>query len=756
MLKKIIFRVLSVWMLLSSTAFSATEISEIIVQGNGRMSDVAVKSLMSYREGDVIGDSERAEMIEELKQSNIFSNVQITFEGQNLIVDVTEYPLINDFVFKGNNVVKRDDILPFLGVNIRDSYTPEIKQQLLSRMQTIYQIRGFYLADIKMTENMKKGNRINLEFDITEGKIATVKNIRFEGNTVYSDGTLRDVISTKQNAWYRFISDDDIYDESRSEVDLQLLESFYQNRGFVDVQVLDYDATLSEDKQSFDLVYTLEEGNQYQMGKSYIKNPDVSMDIDRFEGILEANKGRKGLYYADGVDEMLKDIATEMSRQGIPFIEFDVELERYKNSNGQDTVDVAVVLKPGLRAFIERIEIRGNFRTLDKVIRRELEMTEGDPFNVAVVRASENNVRRLNFFQSVEFSFEQASDPERVIIYIDVEEKTTGGAGFGIGYSSSSGALFKINISEENLLGKGQRLDFEVERDSKDITFAIGFAEPRFRDRKVTAGLELENKNIDRMRRSSYKARRTKIGAYALYDLNKKWSQRWGLDLENYDMYQVGKDASQSVKDEAGRAMGLTLIHKLSYADVDDYINPTRGIKGALSTNAQSIGTKYQNYYLNIGGSYYRPIREDVIFSFNASYTQLFGFSQLRMADRLYLNSDYIRGFDKVGIRDTKTSDMIGGTTRMVAGAEIDFPFIFPKSTGIKGAVFTTAAKLSDTPEKEGVSVAGDGDLRWVVGGGIKWASPIGPMRFDLTHILQKSSWDADRRFQFTIGWSLY
>ena len=622
MFKKIVCGYFFMWLMMFSVSFAATEINEIIVEGNGRLSDGAVKSFLSYREGDTIGDAERQEMIEELQQANLFSEIDITFKGQQMIITVAEYPLINDFIFKGNKVVKRDDIIPFLGIQIRDSYTPEAKDQILRRLQTIYQLRGFYLADIQLTEEIKTGNRVNLNFTITEGKIATIKDITFEGNVAYSDKDLRDVISSKENAWYRFIADDDIYDESRAEVDLQLLESFYQNRGFVDVKVLDYNAVLSEDKQNFSLTYTLEEGKQYLMGKSYIKNPEVSMDMERFDSILASNKGRRGYYYAEGIDEMLKDIADEMSRQGIPFVDFDIELERYQNDTKQDVVDAVVVLKPGLRAFIERIEIRGNIRTLDKVIRRELEMIEGDPFNVAVVRASERNIRRLGFFDSVEISFEQASESERVIVYIDVQEKTTGGAGFGIGYSSSSGALFRINISEENFLGRGQTLDFEIERESKDLTWKIGFSEPRFRGRKLTAGIELENRNIDRLSTSSYRARRTKVAAYAFYDLNKKWSQRWAAEIETFETFDVKEDASDSIKDEQGRTTGFTLTQRLSFSDVDDLANPTRGARGAFEFNAKSIGNRFQHYFMDLGASYYYPIQEDIILSSNASFYQ--------------------------------------------------------------------------------------------------------------------------------------
>ncbi len=756
MVKKLLFAAVAVWMLMYSVAFSATEINEIIVEGNGRMSDVAVKSIISYREGDTVGEAERQEMIEELWQSDIFSEVDITYDGQKMIISVAEYPLINDFIFKGNKVVKRDDIVPFLGAKIRDSYTPEVKQQVLSRLQDIYQVRGFYLADIQLEEEIKKGNRINLNFTIVEGKIATIKTITFEGNTAYSDKSLRDVISSKENAWYRFIADDDIYDEARAEVDLQLLENFYRNRGFADVQILDYNAVLSEDKRNFSLTFTLQEGKQYLMGKSYIANPEVSMDMNRFENILASNSGRKGFYYAEGVDDMLKDIANEMARQGIPFVDFDVELKRYQNDLGQDVVDTVVILKPGLRAFIERIEIRGNIRTLDKVIRRELEMVEGDPFNAAVVRASERNVNRLGFFETVEMSFEQALDPERVVVFIDVEEKTTGGAGFGIGYSSSSGGLFKINVAEENLLGRGQILDFEIERESRDITFKVGFAEPRFLGRKLTAGAEVENRNIDRISSSSYKARRTKLRTYTSYDINKKWTQTWGASVETYDMYEVRDNASASVKDEAGRTTGVTLTERLSFVDVDDYANPTDGVRASFEINAKNIGNQYQNYYVNLGTSYYRPLSEDIILTVNLGYTSVFGFSQLRMSDRLYLNSDYIRGFDKVGIRDSESGDMLGGTTRIFGGAEVDFPIFLPKSSGIKGSVFTGAAKLSGTPKKAGVTAVGDGDIRWIVGTGIKWASPIGPMRFDLSRVLRKGSNDTERQFQFTIGWSLY
>lgn len=754
--KNIIFGIILSTILSVSHAVASTEIKTIVVEGNGRLSDVAVKSILPYREGDIIGDAERTEILQELQDSDLFSTSNIQLQGNTLIVRVTEYPLINDFIFKGNKVLKRKDILPALGVKIRDSYTQDVKKNIVERLKRLYQIRGFYLADITLIEEKKSGNRVDLKFKINEGRTATIKSITFEGNKAYSDRKLRDVISSKVDSWYHFISDVDIYDEARVQVDMQLLEQFYKNRGFVDVDIQNYNATLSENKKDFHITFTLSEGKRYILEKSYIKNPDIRMNLNVFEPILQGHKGRFGYYSADNTDTMLKDIATEMARQGIPFVELDTELEKHTNAQGQDVVDVAVVLKPGLRAFIKRIVIRGNTRTLDKVIRRELEMTEGDPFNPAIVRASNRNIQRLGFFKSVDFSFEQATDPNQIIVYIDVQEQTTGGAGFGIGYSSTGGALFKINVSEENFLGRGQNLIFEAVRESRDTGFKVGFSEPRFMDRKLTAGLEFSDKDMDRLRRGAYKMRNRTLKGYVSYDLNRKWSHTSGLELALYDLYEVQSRASQSIKDEQRKTKGVTWTNTLSYNDLDDFRNPTKGMRANVSVNLNSLGSKYRTTKFEATGTYYHPVTEKNVFSISANASKVLFRDRLRMSDRLYLNSDYIRGFDRIGIFDTSTGSFLGGTTRLVANAELDFPVFLPKSYGVKGVVFATAAHLAGTPKRAGVTTTGDGITRSVVGTGIKWASPIGPMRFDFTRVLKKAPSDADRRFQFTIGWAFY
>ncbi|MGB1360722.1 MAG: outer membrane protein assembly factor BamA [Alphaproteobacteria bacterium] len=732
----------------------AEVINNIDVKGNSRMSSVAIKSAISYRVGDDITQDQEQEIIQELYNTGSFKDVSVNFSAGNLVINVKENPIFNDFTFKGNDKIKTTDLLKAVGVKVRTVYSKRAEKIALSNIRQIYKSRGYYSANISVKKVAKANNRINLEFTIDEGKLATVKKIKFNGNKTFSDSSLKDVILSKEDAWFRFLSDDDIYDKGRIAVDKQELKNFYRNRGFADIKIGDVNAELSKDKKDFFLTYNIREGKRYKLGKISIKNWPYGVDKKAVKKKIEGGD-RAGYFYAKGLNEIMVDITKELNVQGISFIELDPKLKRYTGEDGKNYIDVTFVMKKSKKIFVEKIVVRGNTRTLDRVIRKEIEVVEGDPFNPALMRESESNVRKLGFFSDVKISFAEGSSANKAIVYIDVKEKTTGSAGIGVGYSTTAGMVFKVTVSEDNFLGRGQRVKASLFKQDKDLGGEFSFTEPYFMKRDVAATMSVSKTKIDRLKNFSYKAKSTSFGLNFSYDLNRKWSQSLGVSYRDYDLYEVSSGASLSVQDEKGRTKGYSLLHRLTYSDVDDYFNPTEGYKVSLTTNLKSISTKFKHHYLDLRGSYYHPLNEKVKVILTGSVTRIGGYNQLRFADRLYLNSDYILGFDKVGPMDKTSGDLLGGTKRMVGTAELDFPVGLPASMGVKGSVFYSIAKLGGTPKRTSLTIVGDNAVRQVVGAGIKWASPIGPMRFDFTKVLKKGPMDQARGFQFTIGFGL-
>ena len=728
------------------------KLEKIVIKGGGRLSDVAIVALMSFREGDDISTADEASIVKELYESQKFKSVKVSLNKNILNINVEENAIINNFIFKGNKVVKEKELFDVVGVKIRSVSTRSTKGAIVSNLINYYKVRGFYGIKIKTKEIKLSNNRIDYSFTIDEGGTSTIKSITFSGNKYYNDGDLRDVVLSKEDAWYRFLSDDDIFNKGRLQADKQFLINFYKNRGFVDFEVKGVKSTLTKDQKDFHIKFIVNEGNRYKLGKLKILGSKPGMNMKRLNDLLSGGD-KHGYYYAKGLQSVVVNLSRELSKQDFAFTEVSPKLKRSVNSEGESVMNIDFALVKGRRVFVEKIIIRNNTRTLDKVIRRELELVEGDAFNPALIRQSEQNIRGLMFFSNVQTSFIKGSSENRVIVYIDVAEQTTGSLSFGAGFSNASGIGFKISASEDNFLGKGQQANIKLERIDDDLTLDFGFTEPQFLGRDLLASVVVKKVEYDKLSTQKYKAKELVLSGGFSYDMNEKWSRSLSARIRSYDLYNVEEGAVASVIAEAGQSTGYDLVHGLYYSDLDDAINPKSGQKFSIVNSFNALGSKYKNNVVNVNAKYFYPVNENIVFTFNASGTKIFGYNLLRVADRLYLNSDYIRGFDKVGTMDSVTSTLLGGATRITANAELDFPIGLPESMGVKGSFFVGVAILSDTPKvAESVKMVGENKLRSSAGIGIKWQSPIGAMRFDLIKVLSKADTDTTRTFQFTVG----
>ena len=728
------------------------KLKKIVIKGSGRLSDVAIIALMSFREGDDISKADESSIVKELYASQKFKSVKVSLNKNILDITVVENSIINNFIFEGNKVVEEQELLGAVGVKIRSVSTRSTKGIIISNLRNYYKMRGFYDVKIKTKEIQLSNNRIDYSFTITEGGNSTIKTITFSGNTYYDDSDLRDVILSKQDAWYRFLSDDDIFNKGRLEADKQYLINFYKNRGFVDFEIIDVKSTLSKDQKDFHINFAVTEGKRYKLGKIRIVGSKPGMNMKYLNALL-TDGDKHGYYYAKGLQSIIINLSRELSKQGFAFTEIRPNLIRSVNSAGESVMNIDFQLVKGPHVFVEKIIIRNNTRTLDKVIRREVELVEGDAFNAALMRQSEENIRNTRLFSNVQTSFIKGSNENRVIVYIDVTEQTTGSLSFGAAFSNSSGLGFKIKASEDNFLGKGQQVNVEFESSGDDLTLDLGFTEPQFLDRDLLASVVVKNVEYNKLETQKYKAHEMLLSGGLSYDLNEKWSNTVSVKMRSYDLYDVQEGAVQSVIDEAGQTIGFDMESGLYYADLDSFMNPTTGQKFSLVASLNALGSEYKNTAVTVNAKNFYPVNEHIVFTAKASATKIFGFNMLRISDRLYLNSDYIRGFDTVGTIDSVTGTLLGGAFRATANAEVDFPIGLPESMGIKGSLFLDAASLSDT-QKSGTSVKVEGEkaLRSSTGFGIKWQSPIGAMRFDFIKVLSKADTDTTRTFQFTVG----
>ena len=728
------------------------KLKEIVVKGSGRLSDVAIIALMSFRDGDDISKADEASIVKELYESQKFKSVKVSLDKDILNITVVENSIINNFIFEGNKVVKENELLSVVGVKIRSISTRSTKGTIVSNLRKFYKMRGFYDVKIKAKEIKLSNNRIDYSFTIEEGGDSTIKSITFTGNKYYDDDDLRDVILSKEDAWYRFLSDSDIFNKGRLEADKQYLINFYKNRGFVDFKVEDIKSTLSKSQKDFHINFTVKEGKRYKLGEVKIVGANSGMDMNRLNDLLVGGDNH-GYYYAKGLQSIIVSLSRELSKQGFSFISVNPKLIRSVNAAGEDVMNLDFELVKSRPLFIEKIIIRNNTRTLDSVIRREFELVEGDAFNAALMNQSEQNIRGLRFFSNVKTSFVKGSSEDRVIIYVDVVEQSTGSLAFGAAFSNTTGFGFKISASENNFLGKGQKANLELEKKGDDVSIDLSFTEPRFLGRDLLASVVAEKVYYDNSDTQKYKAEEMLLSGTLSYKLNEKWTNTLSGSINSYNLYDVEEGAAASVIEEAGRSGGFDFGTGLSYSNLDDPFNPKSGQKFSAIFSLDGLDSIYANNVVNLNAKFFYPVNENVVLTFNAHGTKIFGYNQLRVSDRLYLNSDYIRGFDVVGPMDSVTGTLLGGATRFTVGSELDFPIGLSESAGVKGSLFIGAASLTDIPTvSSNVKLVGNDIIRSSTGLGIKWQSPIGAMRFDFIKVLSKAETDITDSFQFSVG----
>lgn len=778
MFRSIIVKILSVvFVVLISTniVFAEQLIKKIRILGNNRVSSVAVEASISYREGDEIGKEEEKEIIQELYNTGSFKDVNVKFDNGILTIKVVENPIFNNFIFKGNKAAKSSELLNVVGIKIRSVYSKRSERLAIENIRQYYKARGYYSAKINLEKEIKTNNRLDLIFNIEEGEIATIKKISFIGNKAYSDTTLKGHILSSEDVWWRFLSDDDIYDKARTDVDKQSLRQFYTNRGYSDIEVISVNAELSKNKKDFFLTYKINEGQRYKLGKLYITGWKSGINKNKVNKLL-TGADKSGYVYAGGFSKIIYNVSEELARQGVAFVTLEPEFKKY-TKDGQRYMDVNFKMKTNRKVFIEKIVIRGNTRTLDRVIRKKILLVEGDPFNPVLMRSSEENIEKLGYFSGVKLSFAEGTSSNKVIIYIDVDEKTTGSAGFGAGYSSANGVIFRASISEDNFLGRGQKLSSALTKQGKNLSGNISFTEPYFMGYNVSSTFSVSRSIFDHIEKQSYKATSNSFATSFSYDFNEKWAQTIGYSFHDFNLYKVGANASLSALDEQGRTKGHTVSQKLSYTDVDDVLDPSSGYKFSLTTYIKSMATKYRHSYVSLRGSYYYPVDERINLILFGTATRIMNYENLRLNDRLYLNSDYIIGFDKVGPIDQTSRSLLGGTTRLTGSVELDFPIGLPASMGVKGNAFYNIAKLTGTPRKASVNrknadgtnaldsngneimitqpVVGENEVRQTIGLGVKWESPIGPMRFTVSRPIKKAPTDKSSGFQFIVGFGM-
>lgn len=752
----------SVATLVSATVAEAAVIRSIQVRGADRVSANTVKANLSIKPGQNFSSADIDESVRRLYATGYFSDVKVSVSGSTLVVTVNENQLINEVVINGNRKIKDDKLQAVLRSRSQGPYSETTIEADKQAIRDAYAAIGRSDAQVT-TQTYPLGNgRINLAFVVDEGDRTKISQINFVGNQAYSNGRLRSVILTKKSNFLSFLTRKDVYSPEKLRADEEALRQFYFNNGYADFRVISSDAVLDEASNEYVVTFTVDEGQRYNFGDVNVESTVEGINSDELKGLVETKAGKT--YRAKDVQDTMSAISQRVAANGYPFARVT---PRGNRDLGNGTIAVDYLVDQGERAYVERIEIRGNTRTRDYVIRREFDIGEGDAFNQEVITRAKRRLEALGYFSSVEVTTAPGSEADRVVLVVDVQDQSTGSFGIGAGYETGNDGGFKLeaSIEEKNFLGRGQYIRIAAGGGADSRNYSLNFTEPYFLGYRLAAGFDIfknEDKSEDYYKVNS-QGFTLRVTAPITEDLSTTF---------RYNYAKLDYNSSLPVNDPRlstpywdvvsnGPWVRSSISHSLTFDTIDDRTLPREGIFAQVTQEFAGLGGDSDYYKISGKARYFHTLLDDadIIGSLSVSGGHMWGTGDtVRVYDQFTLSASELRGFESSGIgpRATSTGDALGGTTYFTASAEASFPLPgIPRDSGFRGAVFVDAGTLygNKVTVANSDNVKGtDMTLRASAGASIIWASPFGPLRFDYAVPIKKEEFDKTQRFKFGIA----
>ena len=722
---------------------------DIRVEGAQRIEPDTVRSYVPIRAGQKITTQALDEALKKLFATGLFADVIVRREGSAIVVRVVENPIINRIAFEGNKRVSDDILEDEVKLRPRIVYTRSRVQNDVQRLIDVYRRNGRFAVTVEPKVIQLPQNRVDLIFEITEGPVTEIRRIGFVGNVKYSDSDLRSVVRTKETAWYRFLTADDIYDPDRLTFDRELLRRFYLSNGYADFRVVSAIAELAPNREGFFITFTIEEGERYRFGKIDVAAKLRDLSSDQLKGLIEVKNG--DWYNADVVKNVVLNLTDAVSTLGYAFVDIRPRVKRKKKER---VIDITFRVREGPRVFVERIDITGNVRTIDSVIRREMVLVEGDAFNASKTRRARKKIRNLGFFEKVDVKNVVGSRPDKTVLQVKVRERSTGEISFGAGFSTTNGFLGNVGIRERNLLGKGQDLLLKTTIAAESSEIDLQFTEPYFLDRKLSGGFDLFRTTKDLQDESSFQRKSFGAGLRLGFEYSDIFRQRLRYRITREEVTDVASIASLAIQEQEGAAVKSEISQILTYDGRDDLFLPTKGVVARFNTALAGLGGVVKYIRTNVKATKYFPITEKFIGSIGGSAGYIIGLGkEIRIVDRFFLGGPSLRGFSVAGAgpRDETTGDSVGGKFFYRGSAQVTFPIGLPSEFGIKGRMFSDIGSLSNS-ESTLATITDEKSLRASVGFGLSWRSPFGPILIDFSKALLKEDFDKTEVFRFDFG----
>ncbi len=735
-------------------AAHATVITNISVVGNQLIPTETIRDFAGINFGEDYSPDEINAIFRRLSDSGIFETVELRVSGNTLVVSVVENPTINIVAFEGNSKVKDEQLASIVDSVSSRPFNRLTAEADAARIATLYNQQGRIGATVEPVIIPVDDGRVNLVFQVRESRVAGVDSINFIGNTAFSDGRLRRALETDEETFLSFLLGRDTIDPAKIAADRARLTDLYTNRGYVDFQILSATPELSADRESYYLTYSVYEGFKYDFGQATVRSSITGVDAAQFERYVDIRQGR--VYSADDVRDIVEEIESEATDRGYPFLRVVPNLIR---DNANRVVDIEFELINARPVYVERIDISGNTGTRERVIRRQFEFVEGDPFNQRKLAEAADDLRALGIFDNVSVTVREGSSPDKAIVDVDVVDGATGSVGFALGYSSDGGFSGSISFSERNFLGRGQSFKLELSVAEKSNIFSFSFNEPYLFGRDVSAGVNLYYRDVDRGEESSYQT--TNIGFEP--SLGFKLAEDTNLVLRyrisSDEIRDVSATASPVISDDIGTAITSSLSATLSYNKTNSSFEPTGGYQLSLTGEYAGLGGDINFTKASARGKIYTSFfDDDLILSAEIEAGAILSSdSPTRVTDRFFLGGQTLRGFAPAGIgpRDLTTAneDALGGNYYGVVRLEGSFPIGFPDDYGIFGGVFIDAGAVWELDDTPNTAVVDDGAyIRSSAGVSLFWSTPVGPLEFSYAFPIEYQDYDVLQEFSVSIG----
>ena len=742
-------------------------VQSIRVEGNHRIDANTILSYMLIQPGQPMDPAQIDRSVKTLYATGLFQDVTITPQGNTLVVHVTENPIVNRVFFEGNHSQNDTQLSAVVQLRARSVYTPAAAEADRKRILDSYAAKGRYDATVEPEIIRLPENRVNLVFKINDGPETLISRIAFVGNHAFGEGTLADVINSRQQRWWAFLSTADQYTSERLAFDKELLRRFYLEHGYVDFEIVDASAELAPDRKSFFVTFTLHEGARYRVGKIVINSSLKGVTGDSLNRDLKLAEG--DWYNGDAVGRSADAIEDDIRTRGYAFVQVTPRIERDTKNH---TVALTFDVTEGPRVYVERINISGNTRTQDRVIRREFRIAEGDAYNQELLRRSRQRLEDLNYFNSVQISTEPGSAPDKAVINTVVSEKSTGQFSLGGGYSTDAGFLLSTGIRESNFIGTGIDAGINGVLAQKESSITLSVTDPYFLDRNLLVGGDAFYIQTNTLGTQPYNERRVGFTTRAGYNVNEHLSQVWSYSLVNRTVYDV-TTTDFYILSEAGSSLLSQVSQVLTLDERDSKITPHKGYLVALGSDFAGLGGAAHFVRTRLDGQYYIPLdflsgnsNWGIKLSAGAGYFFNLGYQE-SVIDRFYLGGDNLRGFEIGGagphvVNANGSVDSVGGRFIWTQSTELRFPLPVPQDLGITGRTFVDIGSLTQgTFESPNCSGAPNGICPPVIessaprvgaGFGISWRTPFGLINVDITPFVVKQKFDQTQIFRFGFG----